>query len=238
MRCNYNFGKNGMPRVSGENDFQLFIKKCDKYYRVYNDTEDYNQINDLKISKKIRKIEVKNMKGYEDHNFTIFSFPSNKIEEQLLYLYISLTIKFATIPDIDDLDGWSRRYLEFRLSGRTHINIRNHFYFYYIKVKSINQVSKLIKDSKDDKNKIHYKKLYELRYNYVKKKYGFKKLDKYLELLKENYSIILESIYKSAEYNVLLKLLKKKGKNRYELDIFNNLKKIKSLYNVYIKDHE
>jgi len=77
-----------------------------------------------------------------------------------------------------------------------------------------------------------------LRYNYVKKKYGFKKLDKYLEILKENYSIILESIYKSAEYNVLLKLLKKKGKNSYELDIFNNLKKIKSLYKVYIKDHE
>tara|TARA_B100001287_G_C22557138_1_gene469654 strand:- start:28 stop:738 length:711 start_codon:yes stop_codon:yes gene_type:complete len=233
VRCNFFFGKYGIPKKSGENDYQLFTKKCDKYYKVYNGTEDYNQINNLKGSKKLRKIEVKNIKGYEDHNFAIFSYPSNKIEEQLLYLYISLTIKYASIPDIDDFDEWSRRYLEFRLSGRTHNNIRNHFYFYYIKVKSINQVSKLIKKAKDDKNKIHYKKLYELRYKYVKRKYGFKKLDKYLESLKTNYNQIIKSIYESKEYKILLKILKKKGKNRYELDIYNNMKKIKSLYNVY-----
>tara|TARA_B100000795_G_C22655838_1_gene382098 strand:- start:123 stop:797 length:675 start_codon:yes stop_codon:yes gene_type:complete len=223
--CEYQFGKNGLPKENAMNDFKLFMIKCDKYYKVYNNTEDYNQINNLKISHKIRKIEVKHTKRNKDNNFTIFSFPSNKIDEQLLYVYISFGIRYASILQIDDNDGWSRRYLEYRLSGRTHSNIRKHFYHYYIKIKSLKEVKKLIEKTRDKENKIHYRTLYKLRYEYVKKKYGFKKLEKYLDLLKKDYKTIIESIINSIQFKIFKQLLKKKGKNIYELDINN--KKIK-----------
>lgn len=198
--CKFQFGHNGKPNKNAYSDIDLFLNKCIKYIQFYPNYDDYKYFLNIKNKDKYRKLIVKIHRNNKIIEYIIFTHLSENIEDLKLYSYIILNIKSAIIEDIDDKDEWGRTYLRYRLSGMTHNNIKNHFYYYYVKIKSLKVLRELKRNATDKDGKIHYKDLYQIRYKYVKKKYGFKKLDKYLEILKHNYKLIIKTIKESKNY--------------------------------------
>ena len=198
------FIKKGLPNPNYVNDIQLFIDKKTKYLSLEIGSELYKRYE--KKLKKYKKIEVRS-KYYTFYN--IYGHNNDSFEKMKLYFYLESDFDLTVIDELDDKDYLSRLYLSRRYSGMSHNNIENWFYFLYVSKKSKSKVNKLKKDAIDENGKIHYKKLYLLRYEYVKKKFGFRELEIYLKLLKEKYRSILKSIEKSERYKYFLKLFHK-----------------------------